>query len=122
MKQTINQYDFADAFKKMNRADNFSYEGLKVLFNYLEQMEEDTEEEIELDVIAICCDFSEYNEEELISQYGYKLEREEDQDDEEYLEALVEELQNYTTILKVKTSSIIPGGRATTTSYILQNF
>ena len=36
MKQTINQYDFADAFKKMNRADNFSYEGLKVLFNYLE--------------------------------------------------------------------------------------
>jgi len=122
MKQTVNQYDFADDFRKMNRADNFSYEGLKVLFDYLEQMEEDTGEEMELDVIAICCDFSEYDEEELVSQYGYKLEREEDQDEEEYLEALIEELKENTTVLEVTTSSIIPSGKAIATSYILQNF
>lgn len=122
MKQTVSQYDFADAFKKMDRADNFSYEGLKVLFDYLEELEEATGEEMELDVIAICCDFSEYDEEELISQYGYKLEREEYQEDEEYLEALVEELQANTTVLEVTTSSIIPGGKAIATSYILQAF
>lgn len=59
MKQTINLYNFRDAFQAM-RPNNFSYEGLRALFEYLEDLEDDTGEEIELDVIAICCDFTEY--------------------------------------------------------------
>lgn len=46
--------------RKSNRSENFSYEGLEALYNYLEQYEEDTGEEIELDIIALCCEFSEY--------------------------------------------------------------
>lgn len=61
MKQTINEYQFKDAFQKC-RPDNFSYEGLTALYDYLEQYEEDTGQEVELDVIAICCEFTEYED------------------------------------------------------------
>ena len=61
MKQTINEYQFKDAFQKC-RPNNFSYEGLTALYDYLEQYEEDTGQEIELDVIAICCEFTEYED------------------------------------------------------------
>ena len=61
MKTTVNQTDFLDAFKKL-RPDNFSYEGLESLYNYLTDYEQDTGTEIELDVIALCCDYSEYKD------------------------------------------------------------
>ena len=70
MKTTINQNDFLDAFKKL-RPSNFSYEGLIALYDYLENFEEDTDKEIELDVIAFCCDYSEYeNLEEYKKSYS----------------------------------------------------
>ena len=59
MKQTINFYDFQKAFQDL-RPNNFSYQGLRALFEYLEDSEESTGEEIEFDVIALCCDFIEY--------------------------------------------------------------
>ena len=61
MKTTVNQTDFIDAFKKL-RPDNFSYEGLDALYNYIENLEQDTGEEFELDVIAFCCSYSEYKD------------------------------------------------------------
>lgn len=71
MKKTISQREFIDAFETMDRANNFSYEGRKALFDYLERLEEDTGTEMELDVIAICCDFTEYeNFEELQNDYN----------------------------------------------------
>ena len=60
MKQSINMYDFERAFKNFER-DNFSYDGLKALFEDLEEYEEVTGEEVELDVIALCCDYMEYD-------------------------------------------------------------
>ncbi|MDO8521526.1 MAG: hypothetical protein Q7S52_05420 [bacterium] len=54
MKKTVSQNDFVDAFDDYNRADNFSREGRRALYDYLESVEEDTGEQIELDVIAIC--------------------------------------------------------------------
>ena len=70
MKENVNFYRFEDAFRKMDRNNNFSYEGKKALFEYLEQYEEDTGEEIELDVIALCCEYTEYESiEELKKEY-----------------------------------------------------
>lgn len=60
MIQTINEYQFADAFKRI-RPDNFSYDGLKALYDYLEDYEDSTGNPIELDVIAICCEYNEYD-------------------------------------------------------------
>ena len=75
MKQSINMYDFERAFKRFER-DNFSYDGLKALFEYLEEYEEGTGEEVELDVIALCCEYAEYDSlKELNNDYGTKYSR-----------------------------------------------
>lgn len=84
MKQTINLYQFRDAFHRMDRADAFSYEGLEVLFNGLEEFEEDTNEEMELDVIALCCDFSEMTISEIIDSYPDLFDDERLEDDDAY--------------------------------------
>jgi len=59
MKTTITNSAFIDAFQSI-RPDNFSYNGLNALFDYLEEYEDSTGEEIDLDVIALCCDYTEY--------------------------------------------------------------
>jgi len=59
MVETVNEHRFRDAFQEM-RPNNFTYEGLGVLFTHLEDFEEETEEPMELDVIALCCTFTEY--------------------------------------------------------------
>lgn len=60
MFSTINQSQFIDAFRQHGRQDQFSYGALVALFNYLEEMESQTGEELQLDVIALCCEFAEY--------------------------------------------------------------
>ena len=60
MKQSVSIYDFERAFKRCER-ENFSYDGLKALFEYLEEFEDGTGEEVELYVIALCCEYAEYD-------------------------------------------------------------
>lgn len=61
MKQTISFSQFHDAFKLWETyKDNFTYNGLHALFDYLEEYEQSTGEEVELDVVALCCDYAEY--------------------------------------------------------------
>lgn len=74
MYQSINEYDFRNAFHNMGRGKQFSYEGLTILFNGLEQYEQDTGEEIELDVIALCCEYSELSEKEIKQSYSHMIE------------------------------------------------
>ena len=61
MKQTISFGQFQDAFYNMDRQNQFSYKGKKALFEYLEEYEDSTGEQIELDIIALCCDYEEYD-------------------------------------------------------------
>ena len=51
MFQTVDEYSFTEGFKRAGRGDQFSYNGLKALYEYLEECEEDTEIPIEFDVI-----------------------------------------------------------------------
>ena len=60
MKQTIDLYEFRNAFNVMGRDDSFTYEGLSALFDWLSEIEDGTGEEMELDVVGICCEFTEY--------------------------------------------------------------
>ena len=70
MIQTINKSNFIDAFKTWDTyANNFTYEGLGLLFDYFEQLEDDTGEQLELDVVAICCDYSEDTYQQIIDNY-----------------------------------------------------
>ena len=64
MIKTINEYEFIRAFENMGREEQFSYNGKIALFNYLEDYEENVGEQMELDIIALCCEFTEYTIEE----------------------------------------------------------
>lgn len=96
MKQTINFYNFSDAFRKAGRADQFTYEGQRAIFDYLEEYEDSTGEEVELDVVAICCEYMEYeNLEEFHNIY----------DKEDYPN--LDKLRDYTQVIEVCEDSFI---------------
>ena len=95
MIKTINEYDFIDAFKKMGRTDNFSTSGLIALYEYLEMLGDDLGQEIELDVIALCCEYAEYdNLEEFQADYGDEYET-------------IEDIQSATSVIMIDDDSFI---------------
>jgi len=62
MQQMVSEYDFIQAFLTSDTyKNNFSYDGLKALYEYLTEYEDSTGEQIEFDMIALCCDYSEYH-------------------------------------------------------------
>lgn len=96
MKTTVNFSYFVDAFHKAGRNNNFSYEGLGLLFEYLEEVEQSTGEELELDVIALCCEYDENDVDDIISSYDIDVEG---MDDEEKRETVREYLQDNTCLI-----------------------
>tara|TARA_R110002020_G_scaffold81765_1_gene202808 strand:- start:1918 stop:2250 length:333 start_codon:yes stop_codon:yes gene_type:complete len=72
---TINENDFIQAFKTFTGLDeNFSREGLQELYKYYTDYEDSTGEQIELDVIAMACDWTEYESEyQLINDYDMSI-------------------------------------------------
>ena len=94
MKKTIYLGDFRDAFIRAGRKQNFSYDGLEVLFDYLEEIDS----EYELDVIEICCEYCEMTLEELNSEYC---------EDFETLEEACDKLSENTTVCGTTDDSII---------------
>jgi hypothetical protein len=103
MKTTISIYDFRDAFHQCGRGNNFSYDGFRVLFEALEQYEDDTGSEVELDVIGLCCEYSEDTPEEIAQNYGIDLE-----DDGNQLNNVLDYLHDHTMVCGVtKDGSIV---------------
>lgn len=96
MKITVTETMFKDQFVKMNRADNFSSAGLSALFEYCEELERDLGEEYELDIIALCCDFSEAFFDEIADDYRIDLSEFEGV---EQFAAVVEYLEDNTSIV-----------------------
>ena len=71
---TIDNHDFIQAFKDAGREDQFSLDALTVLFHHLEEWESQMSEPMELDVIAICCDYEEYDSiEDFQRDYGEEM-------------------------------------------------
>jgi len=103
MKKTISFYEFQNEFQDC-RPDNFSYDGLKALFDYLEDFSENCDIEIELDVIAICCEFSEY-ETAMEAAKNYNFEPDEDDEDDEA--AALEFLEYHTSVITFGSGVII---------------
>jgi hypothetical protein len=61
MKTTITHTEFINAFRSSDTyRDKFSYDGLVALFDYFEELEISTGEEMEFDMGIIACDFTEY--------------------------------------------------------------
>lgn len=73
MKMTVTESMFISQFEDFGRKDNFSNAGLSALFEYCEDMESDLGEEWELDVIALCCDFTESDIDTIANDYDIDL-------------------------------------------------
>lgn len=98
---TVNQ--FRDAFRDAGRKSQFSNEGLGLLFDYLEDVAPD----YELDVVALCCEYSEDSPEQIARDYSINL-NDCDFEDDDYAEqcaALVMEYLNNNTALVGVTSA-----------------
>jgi len=67
-----------------------------MLFEYLEQYEDETGEKIELDITAIACDYSEDNFEDIINNYNIDVSECADEDEKI---AVVEDYLNDNTML-----------------------
>ena len=96
MKITVTESIFRDSFYQQDRRENFSYDGLTALFNHLLQIEEETGEELELDVVALCCYYTEYDSSEALL--------------EAYNNLSLDDIKNETTVIE------FDGG------FIIQNF
>lgn len=102
MKQTITQSDFHDAFIRADRKENFSWEARELLFDYFEEVDED----MELDVIAICCEYYENDAETIILDYSLQDDVEE-MDDDEKLDFVREYLEDNTSLVGETTSGFV---------------
>ena len=94
---TVDFRDFVREFELSGRGRNFSHNGLRALFNYLEKLSEDTGSDYKLDVICLCCDYSEDTWQEIAHNYGIELS--EFEGDEEKIEGVRDYLDNGTTII-----------------------
>lgn len=108
MKTTVSEYDFCRAFETSSeRKDTFTHSAQKALYDYLVQYEDDCGEEIELDIVALCCDYSEYESAvQCIKDCGYtgfSFEASDDESEEENEERKEEEalewLGNQTSVI-----------------------
>jgi len=97
MYQRITFSDFVDAFRRHDRGDQFSYESLRRLFDFLEYMEKETGKQTELDVIGLCCEYAESTVDELIKDFD--LDASECEDDNDRHELVEQFLGDHTSIV-----------------------
>ena len=96
MKTTVSVSDFVDAFHAYDRYDQFGYEALRILFDFLEEIEDSTDTEVELDVIALCCEFSVDHYSDIASNYGIDLDQ--DDDEQDHIQAVLSYLEDHTIV------------------------
>ena len=94
--KTFNENDFINEFKAYNREDNFTFIGLRILFGSLERLAIDCEINIEIDVIALCCDYNEDSIVNIINNYDIDV-TDCDSDDEK--SETVEDYLQYSTFV-----------------------
>ena len=83
MKDTVTRSTFTNAMR-----ESFTYEAIQALWDYFEQYESDTGEELELDPGAFRCEFNEYSSLEDFHN---------DYDEEEY--PTIKDIENSTTVI-----------------------
>ena len=73
MKTIVSEYQFIESFRLCGRETQFTVPARRALFEYLEEYENSTGEELTLDPIAVCCDFAEYTSALSAAEaYGFK--------------------------------------------------
>lgn len=115
MYKTIGFGDFVDAFRSSGcNESQYTYDGLKALYEYLTDMEDSSGSEIELDVIALYTDYTEYTPKELVENFEDKLDFDDDDESlsfEDKLEKVLDYVEANTTVINCENGN-----------FVLQNF
>ena len=99
MKLTISHASqFRDEFRQAGRQDQFSYEALNMLYEYFEDIDPD----MELDVVAVCCDYSEDDWANIADNYGIEYEN-----DTDGLDAVRKYLEENTSLVGETSSGFV---------------
>lgn len=110
MKKTLTHYEAANEIYKVYD-HQFSYAAAHALAGYYEDLEEEMGEEIEIDPVAIACDWMEcVDRKELLDAYGYRIDADDDTnclDEDEKLEALLDDLRDNTTVIELNSGGYI---------------
>ena len=107
MKITVDQNEFVRRFLAI-RPEQFSREALVALFDFLDEQERDLGEEQELDVIAICCDWTEYPSAlEAAEAYGFEPKATEDERADKAEEDALWFLRDKTTVLELESGAVV---------------
>lgn len=103
-------YELQTEFNRYDREENFTPAGVRVLFDYLEEISEGSGEDIKLDIIGLCCEYSEDTFEgiaanyriDLTDRYGETIE-----DDEEIKRIALDYLNNNTVVCGVTATTAV---------------
>lgn len=95
-----NASQFRDQFHRADRGEQFSYEALGLLFDYFEE----GSPEMELDVIAICCEYREASPIEIARDYALDWE---DTDEDGSAEAVLSYVNDNTMVVGVTAAGYI---------------
>ena len=95
--QEITKSQFRDEFNQI-RPNNFSYDGLSALYDWIIDISEQADlKPIKLDVIAICCEYSQYESlEEFNKDYGRDYKN-------------IEQIDSITTLIPIDSERFIIG-------------
>lgn len=67
-----NDCQLQQLFEEYGRGGQFSNLGFRALYRYLDDLSDDIGQDIHIDVIGLCCDFTEYESlDELYDDYNY---------------------------------------------------
>jgi len=107
MKKTINLPAFVSAFTEMGRYDQFSLDALKIIYKYITDYEAESGQEIELDVIAICCEFVESTPSQVFVDYVTSIDSYDLKDETDLIAKAVDYLESKTSVLGQTETTII---------------
>lgn len=94
---TMGKADFVERLIADKNA-SWSVEGAEVLFDYLDEVSDDTGEPIEFDLVGLRCDYSEDTVDDLIDQYDIDVSDAEGDEDEK-TDLVRDFLGSHTTIV-----------------------
>lgn len=91
-----------DEFRKYGRDKDYSLDALLALFDYLDGLSEDIGQDIELDVIALCCEWQEFDSlEELADAYNHQFTEEQLQDVEAHKDDIIQYFHDNTQTISL---------------------
>lgn len=96
----IDVYDFKQLARN-SRLSSFSEDALESMFDFYEE----TDADVDYDPVAFNCEWTELTGEELIEQYSYLLDSDEEEEDIE--ESIVSELKTRTTLFELNNGNYL---------------